>query len=199
MSIDAKHSSIGELAHLQAGFPFRGAIEADPEGSALAVQMKDVDSIGGINWANVIRADLPGRKSPAWLQRDDLLFVSRGTRFYAVLVESPPPNAVCGPHFLHFKFKAPAKALPGFVAWQMNQPPFQRQLQQAAEGSSQLSIRRPVLESMRLAVPSLADQQRILQLARLAHKERQALHQLIHNRDLQLEALAEELVSSLTS
>lgn len=183
---------------MQAGFPFRGAIEASPSGAAFAVQMKDVDSVNGINWANVIRADLPGRKSPAWLRQDDLLFVSRGTRFYAVLVESPPPNAVCGPHFLHFTFKAPAQILHGFLAWQMNQPPFQRQLQQAAEGSSQLSIRRPVLEAMRVAVPSLANQQHILQLANLAHQERQALHQLIRNRDLQLEALAEKLVSPPT-
>ena len=64
---------------------------------------------------------------------------------------------------------------------------------QAAEGSSQLSIRRPVLESLLLSVPSLADQQRIVALTDLARRERQALHQLIHNREQQLQALAEGL------
>lgn len=199
MSIDANLFELEALARIQAGFPFRGAIEAAANGSALAVQMKDVDPANGINWSNVVRADLPGRKTPDWLQHDDLLFVSRGSRFYAVHVESPPPNAVCGPHFLHFTFKNPSKVLPGFVAWQINQPPFQRQLHLSAEGSSQLSIRRPVLESMLIAVPSLPDQHRILQLANLALKERLALNQLINNRDLQLEALAEDLVASLTA
>jgi restriction endonuclease S subunit len=79
------------------------------------------------------------------------------------------------------------------LAWQINQPPFQRQLQQAAEGSSQLSIRRPVLESLTLSLPSLADQQRIVALADLARRERHTLNQLIHNREQQLQGLAEDL------
>ena len=86
--------------------------------------------------------------------------------------------------------------IPAFVSWQINQPPFQRQLQQAAEGSNQLSIRRPVLEAMHISVPSLVDQQRMVALVELARQERQALHQLIRNRAQQLEALAEKLASN---
>lgn len=71
--------------------------------------------------------------------------------------------------------------------------PFQRQLQQAAEGSNQLSIRRPVLESLTVRSPSLANQHRIVALAQLAQQEQRALRQLIQNRESQLEALAEEL------
>ena len=196
MQIDAFNIELKNLVSVQAGFPFRGAIVGASNGTALAVQMKDVDSEAGIHWAGVVRTDLPGRKSPDWLQQDDLLFVSRGTRFYAVHVESPPANAVCGPHFFHFTLKSRVKVLPGFLAWQINQPPFQRQLRQAAEGSSQLSIRRPVLESMCVSVPSLANQHSILALAKLAQQERRALHQLVRNRDLQLEALAEALAMS---
>ena len=88
-----------------------------------------------------------------------------------------------------------AKVLPGFVAWQINQPPFQRQLQQAAEGSSQLSIRRPVLESLKLSVPNLAAQQRIVALAAMARRERQVLQALMRNREQQLQMLAEKLAS----
>jgi restriction endonuclease S subunit len=50
-----------------------------------------------------------------------------------------------------------------------------------------------VLESLTLCVPSLADQQRIVALADLARQERHTLHQLIHNRERQLQALAEGL------
>ena len=199
MLIDAKQMNLGALVSVQAGFPFRGAINGVANGSSLAVQMKDVDSERGIDWAAVVRTELPGRKSPAWLQHDDMLFVSRGTRFYAVCVTSPPGKAVCGPHFFHLTVKPAANVLPGFLTWQINQAHFQRQLWQAAEGSSQLSIRRPVLESLCVAVPSLEDQHRIVELANLARRERQALHQLIRNRDLQLEALAEEMAASLTS
>lgn len=159
----------------------------------LAVQMKDVDPDFGVHWLGVFRTELPGRKQPNWLQPEDVLFVSRGTRFHAVCLDMPLGAAVCSPHFFHLRVKPEAGVLPRFVAWQINQPPFQRQLWQAAEGSGQLSIRRPVLESLSLSVPSLADQQNIMALADLARQEKKILRQLIRNREHQLQSLAEKL------
>jgi len=196
MTIDAKLFSLGSIVDLRSGHPFRGSIDESAEGNALAVQMKDVDSEHGVNWTGVIRTSLVGRKQPDWLKVGDVLFVSKGVRFYAVCVDEPPSPAVCSPHFFHLRVPAHVPLLPAFLAWQINQPPFQRQLQQAAEGSSQLSIRRPVLESLTLSVPSLADQHRIVALSELARQERSALHQLIRNRELQLQALAEDLAQS---
>lgn len=197
MAIDANIFSIGSLTSLQGGYPFRGSIEESAEGGALAVQMKDVDPDHGVNWSGVTRTTLAGRKQPDWLKAGDVLFVSKGARFYAVCIDEPPSSAVCSPHFFLLQVMPQAPLLPAFLAWQINQPPFQRQLQQAAEGSSQLSIRRPVLESLTLCVPSLADQQRIVALADLARQERHTLHQLIHNREQQLQALAEGLAHSI--
>jgi len=191
--IDATTFSLAELIHLQSGYPFRGSIEESVDGDALAVQMKDVDPEHGVNWSGVTRTSLAGRKQPDWLKSGDVLFVSKGARFYAVCIDEPPSTAVCSPHFFLLQVLPRAELLPAFLAWQINQPPFQRQLQQAAEGSSQLSIRRPVLESLTLCVPSLADQQRIVALADLARQERHTLHRLIHNREQQLQALAEGL------
>ena len=193
MSIDAKYFTIRNLTTLRSGYPFRGSIEESADGEALAVQMKDVDPDLGVSWSGVMRTTLAGRKQPDWLKAGDVLFVSKGARFYAVCIDEPPSAAVCSPHFFLLQVLPRAELLPAFLAWQINQPPFQRQLQQAAEGSSQLSIRRPVLESLTLSVPSLADQQRIVALADLARRERHTLHQLIHNREQQLQALAEGL------
>lgn len=196
MSIDANRFCVAQLAVLKSGYPFRGSIEEAADGDALVVQMKDLDPERGVTWAGVMRAALTGRKQPDWLKAGDVLFVSKGARFYAVCIDEPPCPAVCSPHFFHLQITPQAPALPAFLAWQINQPPFQRQLLQAAEGSSQLSIRRPVLESLTLSVPSLADQHRIVALAALARHERKALHHLIHNREQQLQALAEDLARS---
>jgi len=186
MPIDADIYSLRTAVSLKGGHPFRGSIEECAEGNVLAVQMKDVDPESGVRWNSVTRTTLTGRKQPDWLKAGDVLFVSKGARFYAVCVDEPPSPSVCSPHFFLLQVLPKAALLPVFLAWQINQPPFQRQLQQAAEGSSQLSIRRPVLES-------LADQQRIVALADLARQERHTLHQLIHNREQQLQALAEGL------
>lgn len=196
MLIDAKFFSLGDVAYVRSGHPFRGSIDESTEGNAMAVQMKDVDSEYGVNWTDVIRTSLVGRKQPDWLKAGDVLFVSKGVRFYAVCIDEPPRPAVCSPHFFHLQVAPHVPLLPAFMAWQINQAPFQRQLQQAAEGSSQLSIRRPVLESLTLSVPSLAEQHRIVALSELARQERRALHQLIRNREQQLQALAEDLAQS---
>lgn len=196
MTIDAISSKLGSAVNVRSGYPFRGSIDESVDGDALAVQMKDVDSEQGVNWAGVIRTSIAGRKQADWLKADDVLFVSKGARFYAVCIDEPPGPAVCSPHFFHLRVAPHVPLLPAFLAWQINQPPFQRQLQQAAEGSSQLSIRRPVLESLSLNVPSLANQHRIVALAELARQERRALLKLVHNREQQLQALAEDLAQS---
>ncbi len=196
MKVDAFFLELGYAARVRPGYPFRGSIDASVDGDVLAVQMKDVDVDRGVGWSDVLRTSLEGRKQPEWLKAGDVLFVSKGARFYAVCIDEPPSPAVCSPHFFHLQVLPRVLLLPAFLAWQINQPPFQRQLQQAAEGSSQLSIRRPVLESLKLCVPSLPDQQRIVALADLARQERHALHKLIHNRELQLHALAESLAHS---
>lgn len=193
MSIDATHSNLGSLVTVRSGYPFRGSIEESDEGDVMVVQMKDVDVGEGVNWPGAARTSLAGRKGPDWLRGGDVLFVFKGARFYAVCIDEPPSQAVCSPHFFHLQVAASGPLLPAFLAWQINQPPFQRQLQQTAEGTSQLSIRRPALEALMLGVPPLADQHRIVELAELARQERRALHQLIHNRERQLQALAEHL------
>lgn len=198
MSIDANILNIFNLTDLQGGYPFRGSIEESADGDVLAVQMKDVDPEHGVAWSGATRTTLIGRKQPDWLKAGDVLFVSKGARFYAVCIDEPPSPAVCSPHFFHLQVKSPALLMPAFLAWQINQSPFQRKLQQAAEGSSQLSIRRPVLESLTLSVPSLADQRRIVSLAELARQERRALNQLIRNREQQLHMLADSLFQATT-
>lgn len=199
MQFDAKKLEFGSVVAVQSGYPFRGSIGESADGDVLAVQMKDIDPESGVGWAGVIRTSLSGRKPPDLLKAGDVLFVARGARFYAVCIDMPPQPAVCSPHFFHLQVARHAELLPAFLAWQINQPPFQRQLQQSAEGSSQLSVRRPVLESLILSVPPLADQLRMVALAELARQERKALERLINNRERLFHSLAEDLAQSAQS
>jgi hypothetical protein len=193
MPFDAFRTVLTDVAQLQAGYPFRSAVEEVADGDVNVIQMKDVSPEWGVDWSAVMRTRLAGRKQPDWIVDGDILFAAKGARFYAACVGDALPKAVCVPAFFHLRVRPEAALDPEFLAWQMNQPPCQRQLLQAAEGSSQLSIRRAVLEQLILAVPPIAAQRRIVALAGLAVRERQALQRLIHNREQQLQAIAEDL------
>lgn len=177
-------------AELRPGYPFRGPIDEVETGNALVAQMKDVDPLAGMLWVGALRTQIHGRKEPDWLEPGDILFVPRGNRFFAASLNAPPSPAVCGPHLFHLRVRPGAGLLPEFLSWQINQPPLQRLLHAAAEGSSQLSIRRGEIETLKIAIPPIDQQQRIVALARLAARERQLLQRLIQNREQELAALA---------
>ena len=195
MNDAALKTKLGDLAHIRAGHPFRGAVEAVPEGAVAVVQMRDILPGGGVDWSSAVRTELVGRKEPDWLSDGDLLFVSRGSRYFAVCVDSPPAPAVCGPHLFHLTVKARELLMPEFLAWVVGQGPVQRQLLQAASGSLQLSVTRQALEALEIPLPSLATQRVVTDLAAAAARERAVLTALIHNRELQLEALASALAA----
>ena len=160
--------------------------------------MRDLALDGSVRWTDALRTELAGRRVPDWLQPGDLLLVARGNRYYAACLDAVPGLAVCGPHLFHLRLKSALAVLPEFLAWQINQRPFQRELRKVAEGSSQLSIRRPELEVLQISVPSMPIQKKVVQLARLALRERGLLTSLIRNRERQLETLATELALSAT-
>lgn len=194
--IDVTHTYLGDLAEIRAGYPFRGPVEQIAEGSVRVVQMRDLTLEGSVKWADVIRTELVGRRTPDWLVPGDLLMVARGNRYYALSLATVPGRAVCGPHLVHLRLRSGAPVVPEFLAWQINQLPMQRVLRKAAEGSSQLSIRRSELEALETCVPSIATQKKIAQIAALAVRERDLLTSLIRNRERQLEVLATELANS---
>jgi len=180
---------------VRAGYPFRGSIVGSDDGPAWVVQMKDLDTAGRVRWPQVLRARLPGRKAPDWLQASDLLVLARGNRFHSACLDEPPGPTVCGPHFFRLRVRPGVPLLPAFLAWQINRAPAQRFLCSHAEGSAQLSIRRSVLEALPVAVPPLQTQHAIVGLADAANEERVRLEALIRNRQQQLDALAFELLA----
>ena len=184
--IDAHRKRLAELVTVRTGYPFRGPLSEVPAGGALVTQMKDVDPASGLSWSSVVRAELPGRKEPDWLQTGDILFVPRGQRFFAV----------CGPHLMLLRLRPGAPVSARFLAWQINQPPVQKQLRAAAEGSSQLSVRISEIEGLLVAVPPIGQQGRIVALADAAARERQALTQLILNREQTLASIAADLATA---
>ncbi|WP_368449467.1 restriction endonuclease subunit S [Cobetia amphilecti] len=184
---------LGDLASIQAGYPFRGKIADVPEGEALVVQMRDIAD-DGIDWASCTRTALTGKRAPNWLKPGDLLVAARGSHYYAIEVDSQAEeHCVAAPHFYVVKAQL-ERILPRYLCWLINQRPCQRFLEQNAEGSLTKSIRRRVLESLPITVPPLKRQHQWVGLIDTLSQERRLLHeQLAANSALQ-SALAADLL-----
>ncbi|HDN9023197.1 TPA: restriction endonuclease subunit S [Aeromonas veronii] len=184
-----------KIATISAGYPFRGKIPEYPEGNLAVVQMKDSSSEFGVDWMSCVRSEATGKKAPDWLQTGDILVAARGNQNYAVLVDTrhAPLPAVAAPHFYVVRPQSDA-LIPEFLAWQLNQQPCQRYFELHAEGTLTKSIRRQVLEEALIGLPSLAEQQTILAMARTLQEERQLMQRLQHNSEQMMHAIATRLL-----
>lgn len=183
-----------KVAEVRAGHSFRGSVPLVTEGNAFALQMRDLSPGGKVAWDGVAQTEIDTGKSVQWLRPGDVIFTTRGARNYAVCLREVPKPTVCSQYLFLLRVTSPA-LLPEFLAWQINRAPAQRYLASNAEGTDQLSIRRPVLEDLPIAVPPLAQQHLIVALAEAAVQEQRQLEALIQNRHRQLDAVAFALFS----
>lgn len=188
-------STLKELVEVRAGHPFRGSVPVHDRGLARVVQLRDVSPEGQVGWTGLVRTDLQGHKAPDWLRDGDVLFAGRGGRAYALCLSQVPELTVCAQYFFVLRCRPSAAVLPDYLAWHINRAPSQRYLLSNAEGSDQLNIRRAVLEDLPVAVPDLARQRLIVELAQAAAEERLRLQALIHNREQELDTLAQQLLA----
>ena len=182
--------SLGDVAAITAGYPLRGAVDELACGNVAIVQMRNVDADSGVNWHEVQRITLPSNRPPALLAVGDIIFTTRGTRNFALALDTVVGEAVCSPHFFVIRVSEANRIAPAFLAWQINQRTAQEYFQREATGSHILNIRREVIENLPLTIPPLATQRAIIALTKAASDERLALTRLIDNRNQQLEAIA---------
>lgn len=182
--------SLGDVAAISAGYPLRGAVDELTSGDVAIVQMRNVDADGGVNWREVQRIALPSKRPPAFLAVGDIIFTTRGTRNFALALDTVEGEAVCSPHFFVVRVLDANRISPAFLAWQINQRTAQEYFQREATGSHILNIRREVIENLPLSIPPLATQRAIVALADAARAERATLTKLIENRNHQIEAIA---------
>jgi len=194
--IDEKFLSLKNVVDIHPGYPFRGAIKDFPDGNVRVVQMRDVDKQAQVDWATTLRTELPGKRKPVWLLAGDVIFLLRGSHNIAIHLREVPAWAVISPHFFLLRIKEEGGLLPAFLAWQMNQRPAQRYFNASAEGTFQRSIRRAVLEDLRVNVPPLDVQERVLDMAETATKEIAVLKKLIANREDMMDAIASNILNS---
>ncbi|MCJ2375552.1 restriction endonuclease subunit S [Vibrio sp. ZSDZ34] len=190
--------TLNDCVTIQAGYPFRGAIRAIPSGSVKAVQAKDISPLGELITDDLITTDLTGKRGADWLKQGDVLFSAKGSKHLASYVSKQLESTTCAPSLFLLRVKPQwqEKVNPQFLTWQLNQAPVQTYFKRSAEGSFQISIRKPVLAATPIALPDIETQNTIAKLYEASIKENALLHKLINNRQQQLNAIASDLIQN---
>jgi hypothetical protein len=180
------------IADLRMGYQFRGKVKPDPAGTVRVVQIKDIDPDLRIRVADLTLVCID-RPEPYRIQADDVLFLGRGHRLYAVLVPEVEPNTIATGYFFILR-PNPRVVLPAYLAWSLNQPDFQESLRPFHRGSHVPMVSRTDVEELRIEAPPLDVQRRILALNDLCDRERCLCAAIVEKRRLLAGAVSRKLM-----
>lgn len=172
---------LGRIAEVRMGYSFRSRLEVDMAGDVAVIQMKDIDEDNLLQADGLTRIDMPELKARHLVQQGDLLFRSRGMSNSAAVVGAGLERAVLAAPMLLIR-PHPGAVEPAYLQWFVNLPATQATLSAQATGTAVKMVGIAALEQLAVAVPPPREQQRIVEISRLAAREIRLLKDLIQQR-----------------
>ena len=198
--------SLGDIAEIRTGYTFREKVdEVTKEGNAHVAQIKDVRSALETTNTSALRAhQLPlihwQGKSKAYVDPGAVLLPARGTRggyFRATFLAQDEQSSLPVVVSSQFLIITPHEGvLPEFLCWSLNRPAMQYWLSEGAgsQGSSIVMLNTKVARQLKLKIPALAIQQKIIHLNQLWEQEQQLTQALLKNRETMLHGMFQQLL-----
>lgn len=169
----AKSVTIGSIAEVLPGFSPRRAVVHNPMGTHQVISARHLEEGAPYRYqpADALRVT-PDRDVARYLVRSgEVLFISRGTRNIAVEIGAVPEFSITTGTFYVLRMNT-ENIFPGYLAWGINQPPFQGQLDEIRTGAGTPMIPRNAFSQLSIPIPPRDTQRTIMNLARLQSRER---------------------------
>lgn len=207
MSQTTNLTALEDIADIRTGFTFREKIEevSVSEGTAHVAQIKDVRAMWEATSSSLIPVhQLPlirwEGKDKAFVAPGAVLLPSRGTKggyFRASCLV--PDDAASLPTVVSSQFLVitPKEGvLPEFLCWSLNRPAMQYWLSEGAgsQGTNLVMLSTKLAKEIKLEMPSLVTQQKILRLNQLWEQEQQLTQALLKNREDMLQGMFQQLL-----
>ena len=149
--------------------------KTSPSGNAIYLQLRHFDEYGNLDVR--LKPDF-AVDSAHWnhlLQDGDILFSAKGVRNTALTYKPHFGHAVASSSFLVIRLKKSGIILPEYLAWYINHPRSQEFLRTKAKGSTPPSITVAALGELKVNIPPLEMQHKILNVHELRVRERHLL------------------------
>jgi hypothetical protein len=197
--MSARTQSIESVAEILPGFSPKRSVVHNSDGTYQIIMARHLEE--GVPYryqpGHAMRMT-PERNAERYLVKPgDVLFISRGTRNIAAEIESVPDTTISTATFYQLKV-AKERVLPAFLAWTINQPPFQAQLDEIRTGAGTPMIPRSAFAQIEVPVPDLSTQKIIVELARLQSRERALVSRLLEETVTKHRAAGTAILHELT-
>jgi len=183
------------IASIQVGYQAKTGIEESVQGTHRLIQSRDFDSFNRLQSGNLI-VFFPERKpEPYSVHRGDILFQARGMVHFSYCIEEELENTLVAGSFYILRTKN-GDLLPQYLAWWLNQAPAQAYFRaQACRGGISF-ISKETLSRLRVRIPILSVQKKVVRIVTLDRHERFLLDRLSTLRSDMVKAICMKAVNS---
>ena len=172
---------IKSFATIQMGYSFRSRLETSESGEVAVIQMKDLEE-EVVNGDGLVKIDLDTIKDHHLVQKDDLVFRSRGNLTTSAILLCDPGKAVVAAPLFRIRVTSPEIVLPEYLNWYIGQREAQMFFGSRTAGSLQKMISKQALEDLDVFLPSLEQQKDIVELVSLCTREKEILKTIAKKR-----------------
>ena len=183
--------TLGKIANIRNGYQFRGKVAPVelpggaprhlPPGIVRVIQIKDIDADRRLRTDDLVLVKIDGGQEKYEARQGDVLFLARGHRLFATAITEPISGAIATGYFYILRPKMKT-ILPRYLAWYINQPPFQAVLRTFMKGTHQPLVSRKDIEDLEVQIPPLSVQEAIVELDDLEVIEQRLLAALQEKR-----------------
>lgn len=195
---------LANISEIRNGYQFRGKVSPVelrggkeetllPPGVVRVIQIKDIDDDHRLYAKDLtpVRIDADAEKYEA--RQGDVLFLARGHRLFATAITQPLRDTVATGYFFILR-PTTESLLPRYLAWYINQPPFQSALRTFMKGTHQPLVSRKDIEDLQVEIPSLETQEAVVALDDLRVREHQLMLALQEKRTQLLQTISMKAV-----
>lgn len=165
------------IADIQVGYQAKAGIRERAQGTHLLIQGKDFDSFHRLRSEN-LTAFFPERKPETYsVRKGDILFQARGMVHFSYCIEEELENTLAAGSFYILRTKK-ENLLPQYLSWWLNQPEAQAYFKTEARGAGISFISKETLSRVKVRVPPLSIQKKVVKIVTLARHEQFLLERL---------------------
>jgi restriction endonuclease S subunit len=173
------------ISSIRSGYLFRGKIDADPAGQYPVLQIGDIKPDATLVPQSLTRVNLPDVRPSHLVAANEVVFISRGTRKGAIAITEPIDNVIATAQL--FVLHPDETVLPAYLAWYLNQREAQQYIEENSTGTNVSLITMEALGKLPVQLPSLELQRRIVEIHKLALREKHLLAQIQAKRQTLIE------------